>query len=207
MSHCIGSIPETRISTMQTPSIIYLDRGFIIELYEELKCTKVPVSITKKLNFSGELSAGFAKGGTSVEETKEFSISTRKMYNELGEHLDAIPIIDLDKTEDAELPELFWADGIFCGGHSTLRQGDERIASADLFRLQTSIGTVKRWISLTTCDSYFVSGYDQLPKYGYALTVGFGIRAKVLVRLLYLDQHCPVGAAMVIIKQNNMHAE
>lgn len=188
---------------MKLPSVIYLDTAFITDLYEAARGIRVPIRVTRKSARSAEISGWILKGGASTEEEKEFPVTSRKMYEELDDVLGAFPKANLDTSKDVELPELFWTEGIFCGGRSSLTSGSEQIASTVIYRLQTSIGDVKRFMNLVTCDSYFVSGYDQLSKYGYALTVGFGIRAQLLIRLLYLDKHYPVGAPMIIVKTSN----
>ena len=132
-----------------------------------------------------------------MEEEKEFPISSRKMYDELVEHLQKFPHFNLEKKH-SELPELFWTEGFFGGGRSTVGE-----SSADLFRLQTTGKDARPLMNLATNDAYFVSGYDQLSKYGFAFTVNFLIQAKLLVRLLCMDGDRVVGAPMVIIKTSN----
>ena len=188
---------------MKLPETIYLDSAFIIAEYEVVKKVVVPIRVTKKSAITGNLSAGFASSGSSVEEEKEFPISVRKMYSELTDHLSTYPYVDLDKVEDDALPEIFWTKALFCGGHHTQESSGKITGSADFFRLQTSIGQVRRTMDLVTNDTYFSTGFDQLSKHGYAFYIGLILKAEVLVRVLYLDEHYPVGAPMIVTKLGN----
>lgn len=190
---------------MKLPALIYLDAAFITQTYESVKQISMPIRVVKKSNTSGGVSAGLIHAGASMEESREFPVSTGKMYDELADHLAQIPEVNLDGRKDDELPELFWTEGIFGGGHSTIERGSEVTASGIYFEFYTSLDNKRRHMPLITNDAYFVSGYDQLLKYGYVLTVGFGIRAKLLIRLLFLDENYPVGAPMVIIKTSNTY--
>ena len=182
----------------------YLDTSFIVELYESVKGITVPIRVVKKANISGGISGGFVSAGSTMEEEKEFSIPSSKMYQELRPKLEQLPLIDLENTKNKEIPELFWTEGIFCGGHSSLHSGSEVTSRTDLFRFQNAIGKVTQAMDLVTNDAYFVSGYDQISKHGWALTCGFGIQARLLIRLLCLDEkHKPIAAPMVIIKTSN----
>ena len=191
---------------MKLPAAIYIDTAFITDFYEKANRVSVPVRVVKKSNISGGLSAGlFGTGfntGATMEEEKEFPISGRKMYDQLVGKLKKIPSIELRETKDAELPELFWVNGIFAMAQSSI--SDKPI---DHYTFQPDLRETKRVMFLVLNDTYFSTGYDQLSRYGYSLSAGFGIHARLLVRLLYLDQHYPVGAPMVIIKTANVEAD
>lgn len=185
------------------PYIIYLDTSFIVEFYESVKGISVPVRVVKKANVSGSFSGGFVSGGATMEEEKEFPIPSMKMYNELFSELEKFPLIDLEKVQSKEIPELFWVEGVFGGSHSSVVSGSETESSADIFLYQNAIGKPTRTMPLLTNDAYFVSGYDQIAKHGWALTCGFGIQARMLNRLLCVDKYQPIAAPMVIIKTSN----
>lgn len=179
--------------------LIYLDTEFIVELYESVKGITVPVRVVKKANVTGGFSAVFANAGATMEEEKEFPIPSKKMYYELLKELNEFPLIDLEKVKNDEIPELFWIDGVFGGSHSSVGPDSK----ADVFLYQNAIGKPTRTMPLLTNDAYFVSGYDQIAKYGWALTCGFGIQARILNRLLCADKRQPIAAPMVILKTSN----
>ena len=185
------------------PYVIYLDTSFIVELYESVKGINVPVRVVKKANVSGGLSGGFISAGATMEEEKEFPIPSKKMYAELLSELEKFPLIDLEKIRSEEIPELFWVEGVFSGSHSSIMSGSETTSSTDIFLYQNAIGKPTRTMPLVTNDVYFVSGYDLIANHGWALTCGFGIRARMLNRLLCLDKHRLIVAPMVIIKTSN----
>jgi hypothetical protein len=188
---------------MATNYVIYKDTSFIVELYESAKGVAVPIRVVKRANVSGGVSGGFVSAGSTMEEEKEFSIPSRQMYQELRPELEKFPLLNLDTTHNQELPELFWVEGVFGGGRPSISDGANTIASTDLFQFYTSIGNVTRLMPLVTNDAYFVSGYDQVAKHGWALTCGFSIQARILIRLLCVYEHIPIGAPMVIIKTSN----
>ncbi len=138
-----------------------------------------------------------------MEEEKEFPIQSTKMYDELFSELEKIPLIDLEKVKNDEIPELFWIEGVFGGSHSSIVSGSETTSATDIFLYQNAIGNPTRTMPLVTNDAYFVSGYDQIAKHGWALTCGFGIQARMLSRLLCLNKHRPIAAPMVILKTSN----
>jgi hypothetical protein len=187
---------------MKLPRPIYIDTAFVVEFYERVKKTSVPTRVVKKSNVSGGISAGiFGAGfntGATMEEEKEFPIPARKMYDEILPKLEKLPEIKFEKANDSELPELFWVSGIFGMIQSSISD-----KSIDHYVFQISLKNKKRIMFLVLNDVYFESGYDQLSRHGYALTAGFGIHAKLLVRLLYLDRYFPVAAPMVVIKSAN----
>jgi hypothetical protein len=185
------------------PYVIYLDTSFVVELYESVKSINVPVRVVKKANVSGGLSGGFINAGATMEEEKEFPIPAKKMYAELSLELEKFPLVDLEKVKSEEIPELFWIEGVFGGSHSSIKSGSETTSSTDIFLYQNAIGKPTRTMPLLTNDVYFVSGYDQIAKHGWALTCGFGIQARILNRLLCLDEDRPIAAPMVIIKTSN----
>ena len=104
---------------MKLPDVVYLDTAYITQTYETVKGVTVPIKVVKKSNVSGEISGLIFKGGASMEEEKEFPISARKMYEELKDHLNALPQIDLEKQSLSELPELFWTESNLGSGQSS----------------------------------------------------------------------------------------
>jgi hypothetical protein len=188
---------------MKLPDLIYLDTAFIVGMYESVKGVSVPIKVVKKSNLSGGFSAGIFSTGASMEEEKEFPISSRKMYDELVEHLEKFPLVDLEKLKNEDIPELFWIEGVFGGSQSSIISGSDTKSSTDIFLYQNAIGKPTRTMPLLTNDAYFVSGYDQIAKHGWALTCGFGIQARMLNRLLCMDKRQPIAAPMVIIKTSN----
>ena len=62
---------------MKLSPLVYLDTSFIVDVYETVTDTQVPVSVSKSEDVSANLSAGFVSGGASTTETKEFPLSSQ----------------------------------------------------------------------------------------------------------------------------------
>jgi hypothetical protein len=190
---------------MSLPSLIYLDIEFITQRYEAIKGGRVPTKVVKKSNLSSSISGFFVNAGASMEETKEFPITSRMMYEKIHQSFGQLPQINIEK--DKVFPELFWVEGVFSCSRPSVLRGSDEIAVADVFVFFHVIGKVEKLMHLVTNDTYFVSGYDRLLKLGYAITRNFAIHARILIRLLSVDKKHIIGAPMVILKTANVNVD
>jgi hypothetical protein len=181
--------------------VIYLEPGFITDSYEKLTEDPVPIHVTKSCEGSGELSLGIIKGGATTKVEKQYSVSISKMYEKLLPQLLSFPEIDWQTKRDVDLPEMFWLEGVFGLSRSGLMRGDKELGSSAYYSFCPSLETrPRRDMPLATNDAYFTPGYDQLSRHALSMACAFAIRARLLVKLLYLDPNYPVGALMVGIK-------
>lgn len=65
---------------------IYLDKAFIIELYEEHFGKEAPIKYSKTTDVSVGINV-VAKVGASLKETFEYSVNTHEMYLKLKDKL------------------------------------------------------------------------------------------------------------------------
>lgn len=186
---------------MKLSPIIYLDASFITESYETFTGQPVPTTIIKSQEISGGFSAGIFSAGASAQESKEFPISARAMYEKMRSALESFPTIDLAVDEPQELPDCFWTSGIFAVGSSEVSRKQEAIHRDSYFRLYPP-GSKKKGVFMLTSDIYFSAGYDHVLAHLHGATRGFSIAVKSLVKLLALQKsnHWPLCTPLIIEK-------
>ena len=190
---------------MEISPVIYLDTSFIVEMYEQVTKQPVPVRITKSENVSAGLSAGFVSGGAATTETKEFPVNTREMYKRVKKAIEKFPAVDIRATENEELPECFWTEGVFGASASQTTRGNEILHRESYFRLYSDIKEHKRSLVLVTNDVYLATGYDQVQKHLAGSCQGFGIAVRGLFRFLAHDiMDAPICAPLVMYKKGNV---
>ncbi|MDV2960218.1 hypothetical protein RU080_00460 [Shewanella algae] len=97
---------------MSFHQLIYLDKEFISDLYEESTGKSPSVNITKAEGANAGIKAMFLSAGVSSTESKTYTISTSKMLTELKSELAAYD--ELDYKIDKQLAfnsKYFWVKG------------------------------------------------------------------------------------------------
>ena len=190
---------------MKLASLVYLDTSFMVEVYEEVTNKQVPVTITKTEDISATLSAGFISGGASTTETKEFPVSSRRMYEQVRKELEKLPSVDLGVVEYGQLPDYFWTTGVFGAAGSESLRGTEVIQRESYFRLYSDLTEQRKSLVLVTNDVYLATGYDQVQKHLGGSCQGFGIAVRGLFKCLALDPvDAPICAPLVMNKEGNV---
>jgi hypothetical protein len=190
---------------MKPSSLIYLDTAFIVEAYEAVTGTQPPVTITKAEDVSATLSAGFISGGASTTETKEFPVSSGRMYERVRDEFKEFPSVDLLSAEYDQLPDYFWMTGIFGAAGSQVMQVTEVIHRESYFRLYSDLREHKKSLILVVNDVYFSTGYDQIQKHLAGSCQGFGIAVKGLFKYLANDiMDAPICTPLVMMKEGNV---
>jgi len=190
---------------MKLTPLVYLDTSFIVEVYETVTKTDVPVTVTKTEDVSATLSAGFISGGASTTETKEFPLNSHRMFERVRKELEKLPSVDLATTEYNQLPEYFWTQGVFGASASQTTRGNEVLHRESYFRLYSDLKEHKRSLVLVTNDVYLATGYDQVQKHLAGSCQGFGIAVKGLFKFLASDMmHSPICAPLVMEKIGNV---
>ncbi|MFA6137003.1 MAG: hypothetical protein WC667_02840 [Sulfurimonas sp.] len=174
---------------------IYLDKAFIVELYEEYFGKEAPIKYSKTTDVSVGINV-VAKVGASLKETFEYSINTHEMYLKMKNELDKIEEISLKDCDIKNLPNLFWVEGLF--GIASSRSTDENNIWKYAFRAEADNKT----IFLATNDLYFSSGYDQLLNFTHVVDK-YAIKAKMLLKFLGNSQNYSLASPMVVIKTGN----
>lgn len=126
------------------------------------------------------------------------------MYDEIRQRLDDIPTVDLKTANPDSVPDIFWADGIFSVGSSEVSRKQEVIHRDKFFRLYPN-DEKKKGVYLLTKDIYFSSGYEQVLDHIHGASRGFALQARVLVKLMALQEtgFWPLCAALIIEKTGN----
>jgi hypothetical protein len=190
---------------LQLSPVIYLDTSFVVEVFETVTESPVPVRITKTEDLSTSLSAGFVSGGASTKEAKEFPLSSRHMYGKIQKHLLKFPTLDLMTSKYEELPDYFWTSGILGATSCGMLRGKETVGEDWHFRLYSDLKEYHRLLTLVTNDVYFTTGYDSIQKHLAGSCKGFGISVRALLKLLALDKcDSPICAPLVIEKTGNV---
>ena len=189
---------------MNMSTIIYLDASFITDAYEIFTGSPVPIRIVKSENLSGGFSAGIFSAGAAAQETKEFPITARAMYEEMRSDMEEFPSIELANTEAKDLPDYFWTSGIFAIGATEVTRSQEVIHRDAYFRLYDR-REEKKGVYMLTSDTYFTTGYDQVLRHVYGATQGFDITVKALVKLLALQESnfWPLCTPLVMVRTGN----
>ncbi len=186
---------------MKFSPIIYLDTSFVVDAYEMIKNKPAPVKVTKSEDINAGLSAGFISAGASVKETKEFPISSHRMYDQIEEKLTELPSIDWETTNN-DLPEYFWIEGVFGATSSQITRNSEVLHHESFFRLYSNLEENRASYILVTNDVYLSTGYDQIQKHLTVSCQGFGVEIKGLFRLLSTDIHdSPICAPLIMYKK------
>jgi len=189
---------------MKLSQLMYLDTAFIVDVYETVTNTQVPVSVSKSVDVSASLSAFFVTGGATTTETKEFPISSHRMFDEIRKSLDEYPTIEFNKIEYSQLPEYFWMRGVFGACGSDTMQGGHVVHRESYFRLYSDLSEQRKSLILVTNDVYLSTGYDQIQKHLAGSCQGFAISVLGLFKTLAFDiVDAPICAPLVMIKEGN----
>ena len=190
---------------MKLSPLVYLDTSFIIDVYETVTNTQVPVSVSKSEDISANLSAGFISGGASTTETKEFPLSSYRMFEQIRTHLDDFPTIDILTTPYAQLPDYFWTRGVFGASSTESSRGNQILHRESFFSLYSELKEHRKHIVLVTNDVYLATGYDQVQKHLAGSCQGFCIAVQGLFKMLAHDMmNAPICAPLVMIKEGNV---
>ncbi|MCK9473067.1 hypothetical protein [Sulfurimonas sp.] len=178
---------------------IYLDKAFIIELYEEHFGKEAPIKYSKTTDVSVGINV-VAKVGASLKETFEYSVNTHEMYLKLKDKLNTIEEISLKDNDIKDLPDLFWIEGLF--GITQSSSTDEN----NVLKFSFCAEVDKKIIFLATNNVYFSSGYDQLLNFTHVVH-RYGIKAKMLLKFLGNSKNFSLASPMIVIKTGNYEHE
>ena len=181
--------------------IIYLDNEFIVKKYSEKLGKDAPTRYTKTTDVSIGVNM-LAKAGASLKETYEYPISTLSMYEKLENNLDEIEILDLDKCDIKDLPNLFWIEGLF--GIISMKSNQDEIKR---YNFSAASEKENKHLFLATNDIYFSSGYDQLLNFAPSFADNFTIKARMLLKFLGNTRNFSIAAPLVVLKKENFHTK
>lgn len=174
---------------------IYLDKAFIVEVYEKYFSKEAPIKYTKTTDVSTGINM-IAKVGASLKETFEYSINTYEMYLQINKELNKIEKVSLKDCNIKDLPDLFWIEGLF--GIISSRSTND----GNVWRYSFCAEADNKILFLATNEVYFSSGYDQLLNFTH-ITDRYAIKAKMLLKFLGNSQNFSLASPMLIIKTGN----
>jgi hypothetical protein len=188
---------------MKLSSILYLDRAFVVEAFEAIKNTDVPVRVTKTENIAAGLSVGIANAGASLNETKEFPINCTQMYEKIKGELKELPHEEWENNLES-LPEYFWAKGVLGEGAIQKTEKNNAYFRASFLHLYSARDLKGIYMPLVINDSYFSTGYDQVQNNLEGSCGGFSLPIEGLFKYLCLDSFKkPICAPMIMYKTQN----
>ncbi|MDP0494862.1 MAG: hypothetical protein Q7Q73_01515 [Verrucomicrobiota bacterium JB024] len=194
---------------MKFISLVYLDTAFIAAAYEELLGNNVPTKITKTEDISGGINGGFIKAGVSSKETKEYPVSSLRMYEQVSSALNEIESYDMWSLDALRLPDIFWVSGWLLFASSAKIKDGKRLCEDTYFHVARDCSDIEGRLDLVANDMYFTSGYDQLTRFNQTLTFDPHIPIKALVRWIYtnpfLEDSCAVVAPLVMLRRKEDH--
>lgn len=92
-------------------NIIYLDKEFISNTYEQIKGVSPAIKITKTETINAGIKALFMSAGASSVESKAYDVSTIKMLENIRNSLHNYSYFD-DKLHDLDSPSKYvWVEG------------------------------------------------------------------------------------------------
>lgn len=155
--------------------------------YEEVTGISPTTKISRSEDLSGDIGAGIFKISGGTRETKEFEISTTRMFFEIEPKLKELPTKHAPEAFSAAQP--FWTTGILAIGAISQKQNNELIKEYHHFVIANENDAIEKNLNLATHDSYFSSGYDQLAANKDIYVVSVWEKVEALLQPLLFDKH------------------
>ncbi|MDR2333367.1 MAG: hypothetical protein LBE61_07785 [Burkholderiaceae bacterium] len=196
-------------------SLVYLDRDFVADRYEawsgqsaQTTLSRIPAQGTP----GGQGYPGHPTGapmlpfsaGTSTQETRAYSVSTRHMLCELWPELAREPAVNVSEYAERSATEFGWVQGTlstFQVRSKTQRDGQEVVVpQSSHFQLRGL--EHGRYVDLITTPDYFASGFGALLPLQMTLLARFALPVCMYLRLLPARDHADnwIAVPLVIVE-------
>lgn len=185
---------------MSFHQIIYLDKEFISDLYEERTGESPSVNITKAEGAKAGIKAIFVSAGVSLIESKSYTISTSKMLGDLKSDLNNYDELDYKIHKQLGFnSKYFWVKGsmsvqkttvtrqnqnikVDCSGLSTENVGEPEIKSEErYFSIKDNNGNT---FPLIASAEYFTSSLLDLLNLTGSVVEALNFNVEALIRVL-----------------------
>lgn len=176
--------------------LVYLDLEFVSRKYEEKFGTDPTTKVTKQQGGNAGIAAFFANAGVSTQESRTYSITSRKMLHSLWPQLlDAYPTFE--SFENYQGTKLLWISGNLTLGEWRKKDSDE--PGHEFFQLKRGDD---RTVFLAN-ESYFTAGFARMLTASEVLKVNIGIPVLCLARVMWYAGQAKnyVACPYVIIEQ------
>lgn len=180
-------------------SILYLDKEFISEQFENSKGFCPQTKITKSENVNAGMKALFLSAGASATESKTFERSTSQMLDELSDELNDYQTFKCNLHSVGSTSQFAWVEGSMFTSSVIVKRRKSTITlvgkpSAPCSEDQEKIVTKESYFSiedqnnnkfaLITTGDYFSSGIESLLAMQESVVGELDFKVKALLRVL-----------------------
>jgi len=190
---------------------LYLDRGYIADLYEVVTGMSPSTMITKSQDKkAGAAIPGFS-AGISAQETRSFPVSTLAMLSTTLKGLDSEPTLDAATFKSGMPSKYGWIEGeltVFKVRSTVLRQetGEhETLAEDEYFLLQKGPDVD---VALITTPEYFSFGLNIFLKMQKTLLKRMSLPVRAYVRVMAAQSHAKqwIAVPLVVLERRDSGA-
>jgi hypothetical protein len=177
--------------------LIYLDLEFISRKYEEKFGTDPAAKISKQESASAGVRAFFANAGVTTQESRTYSITSRKMLHALWMHLNQ-NYPGFEEFANYKGTQIAWMQGSLTLGEWRNSEGKE--PGYEFYQLNHNS---KRTAFLAD-NNYFAAGFSKIFGASSALKGNISIPVKCLTRIMWhVDDAKNYVACPYVIIENN----
>lgn len=183
--------------TFNDDGLIYLDLEFISRKYEEKFGTDPAEKITKQDGATASVKAFFANAGITTQESRTYSITSRKMLHALWSQLTA-SYPPFEEFQNYQGTRMAWIAGSLTLGE--WKNSNSKEPGYEFYQLNHN----SERTALLANESYFSAGFAKIFGASSALKGNIGIPVKCLSRVLWhVDDARNYVACPYIIIENS----
>jgi hypothetical protein len=187
-------------------SLIYLDRGYIADLYEVVTGDSSKTTVTKNQGKKAGAQIPVFSAEVSAQETRSFSISTFQMLAKTMAVLDEHRPLDPSQFKAGMTSLSGWVEGELTAfrANSTVQRSSgvtETLSSTSHFQLRNPPALD---LALITVPEYFSYGLDALLKMQETILGDLAIPVRAFVRVIAAQSHIGqwVATPLLMLERN-----
>ncbi len=171
-----------KIPSNLADKLIYFDPGFIAAVYEQETNESPTTQISNAVGFDGKLNVAVAGFGTSIKETKTYTISSFQMLKVVQTVFEAYPNFAPSTFDSSRNTQTCWIKGTLTIGEWSSGDGASKSVS-QTFELMVE----NERQTLIVQRDLFRSGIGFLTEMESALSLNMNIPITVLGRVLFVN--------------------
>ena len=182
-------------------ALVYLDRGYIADLYEVLTGESPSTLITKNQGKKAGAQIPIFSAEISAQETRSFPVSTFEMLSKTLSMLQSEPPLSPQDFQPEMISRYGWIDGkltVF-KVKSTVQKttGEHETLAADAFFQLNARPSLD--LALITTPEYFALGLDTFLRMQQTLLKDMSIPVRAFVRVLAAKSHTDQWVAVPLV--------
>lgn len=183
-------------------SLVYLDKGYIADLYEVVTGKSPSTVITRNQGAKADVQIPIFSAGISAQETRAFPVSTLQMLVETLPDIEKRPALDPATFEPGMKSKYGWVEGeltVFKVTSKTMgsSNGTEHILGTDsFFHLRPKPGVD---YALITTPDYFSLGLDAFLRMQDTLIKEMSLPVRAYIRTLAAQSHTKQWVAVPLV--------